>query len=326
MDIKQQCLKILSQNNYVEERQLKYGQNYNYDGWDYINNPIPEYSYKNLFKDGEIAVTKNNRFSYVPAHTHEFIEMNYVFKGKSSQHLNNELQLLKEGELIILDHTMVHRIDYSGKDDLTVNILIKDSGAVSKILSNIGSKKNKVTNFLNQCTMPGKLGHSNYMIFDLKKSPVALNLANLITYQGITDSKKVELLSLLTSAMFEELPNCLVKNYSDFAQRDQDLEEMIFYINSHCATVTLQDLSEEFSYNPNYISNMIKERTGKTFKELVELRRLDTAQNLIIKTELSLNEINEMIGYKDTTSLYRIFKKYLHQTPAAFRNEVRGAK
>ena len=56
----------------------------------------------------------------------------------------------------------------------------------------------------------------------------------------------------------------------------------------------------------------------------MELRRLDMAENLIIKTKLRLDEINQMIGYHDSTSLYRIFKKHLNMTPAVYRDEVRG--
>lgn len=328
MNISQLCDQILSQVNYIEEHQLKYGENYNYDGWDFVSNPIPEMPRANLFtdKDSDIIVTKNNRFSYVPAHTHEFVEINYVFKGKSQQQLNGQEHNLKAGELLILDHTMVHRIGYSDKDDLTANILLKDNATISRIIESTGHQDTVITNFLRNTTMPGKLGHSNYMIFDLNKNPAAKDIADLIVYKGLTHEKNRIQMQLLVSSLIEELPVCLEANYSDFSltSKDQTLEEIALYINTHCSSVTLTELSQEFGYNPNYISNLIKKRTGKTFKELVELRRLDMAENLIIKTNLRLDEINQMIGYHDSTSLYRIFKKHLNMTPAVYRDEVRG--
>lgn len=323
MGIYQLCDQLLSQNNYIEERQLEYGQNFNYDGWDYIRNPIPEIPLGSLFNDGEIAVTKSNRFSYVPAHTHEFVEMNYIFKGSSHQLLNGQKRDLHAGELLLLDHSMVHRIGYSGQNDLTANILLRDAETVSKIISNTG-RKSEVVSFLRQTAMPGKLGHSNYMIFDLNKHPAAKDLADLIIYKGLCRENNANLMNLLMTALVEELPSCLTVNYSDFTVRDQALEEIVLYINAHFSSVSLTELSQKFSYNPNYISNLIKAKTGKTFKELVERRRLDMAQNLIIKTDLPLEEINSMVGYQDPTSLYRIFKKYLNTSPALFRKKIRG--
>lgn len=59
----------------VESLQRSMKSNVNYMDLDYINNPIPQMPQADLFKDGDIAITKNNRFSYVPAHTHSFIEL-----------------------------------------------------------------------------------------------------------------------------------------------------------------------------------------------------------------------------------------------------------
>lgn len=45
-----------------------------------------------FFENGNIAITKSNRFSFVPAHKHQFIELNYVYKGKgqSVQYIDDE--------------------------------------------------------------------------------------------------------------------------------------------------------------------------------------------------------------------------------------------
>ena len=62
----------------VELKQRQSHGNVNYMDLDYVNNPIPQMPRSDFFKHGDIAGTKNNRFSYVPAHTHSFIELNYM--------------------------------------------------------------------------------------------------------------------------------------------------------------------------------------------------------------------------------------------------------
>ena len=321
--IHEKCKQLLYQNTFVEEYQLKHHRNLNYDGLDYVHNPIPEIPYGSLFSNGKIAVTKNNRFSFVPAHTHKFIEMNYVFSGKSHQFLNNNDITSTEGQLLIIDRGIVQKINYSNNDDLIVNILIKDIHELSTLIGELPIKNTELYKFLEHCTLPGLLGHSNYLICDLNLNPVAKSLIDTIIYKGM-ETKYNYSIELIMVAFINELSTCITKNVSDFSIDEQNIEEIIQYINNHYATITLDKLSCHFNYNPNYLSNKIKLKTGKSFKELIELRRIDTAQNLIIKTDLSLTEINQLIGYQNVTSLYRLFKKYLDCSPAEFRQKVRS--
>nr|WP_244048779.1 AraC family transcriptional regulator [Lactiplantibacillus plantarum] len=128
-----------------------------------------------------------------------------------------------------------------------------------------------------------------------------------------------------STTLILELSQSIEQEYINFSDNtDDNLLPIIQYINQNFASVTLRDVSAKFSYNTNYLGNKLKEATGKTFKELVDRRRISAAQNLVIKTNCTLADICDIIGYQNTSSLFRLFKKYLKTTPSEYKRKVSG--
>ncbi|RXW92692.1 helix-turn-helix domain-containing protein [Enterococcus faecium] len=76
-----------------------------------------------------------------------------------------------------------------------------------------------------------------------------------------------------------------------------------------------------FGYNPVYLSNKLKMYFDASFQELVLKKKFDFALELIQETSFSLEETANRIGYKQTTSLFKLFKKYSTCTPNEWRNK-----
>lgn len=90
---------------------------------------------------------------------------------------------------------------------------------------------------------------------------------------------------------------------------------MIRYMNDHFHTVSLQDLSGRFSYHPNYISGILHRQTGKTFSELLLEIRMEHALVLMKGTDLTNEEIADLLGYTSTTNYYKAFRRYYGSAP-----------
>ncbi|MCV3322518.1 AraC family transcriptional regulator [Pediococcus ethanolidurans] len=311
--------------NDIEKSQLSKGENYNYMDLDFINNPIPQMPQWNFFKNGSIAVTKSNRFSYVPAHTHSFIELNYMYAGSCTQYIDDERIDLKPGNLILVDKDIVQRIDYTGRDDILVNILIKNDINVSSLFQLIPESLNIISRLIYNVANRDSL-HNNFVLFDLNKNIIALNLIESLIQKGLSLPIPVhrnQSMVLLLAALIIELETTIKKSVINFS--DSDMESVlpiIHYINDNYATVSISSISEKFGYNSNYLSNKLKKSTGKSFQELVDRRRLSVAENLMIKTNVSSSDICELIGFKNVTSLFRLFKHYLNTTPSQYRKKV----
>jgi len=97
--------------------------------------------------------------------------------------------------------------------------------------------------------------------------------------------------------------------------------KVLDYIDKHFTSCTLKETAAHFGYNPVYLSNKLKMYFDASFQELVLKKKFDFALELIQETSFSLEEIANRIGYKQTTSLFKLFKKYSTCTPNEWRNK-----
>lgn len=289
-----------------------------------MNSTIIKMPFWNFFDHGKISVTKSNRFSYVPAHTHSFIEMNYVLSGSSHQYVDDQKILLQPGQLLIMDRDVQQRINYAGKDDLLINILIRDDDEIIQLLSGLDVQQNLMCRFLFNAAQP-KFNHDNYLICDLHNSVTATNLIEAIIINGWqNDGSHNQLIQLLTKSLLLATNNLVIQRKTNFVNVQQDeLLPIINYLNTHFQTITLNELAAHFGYNPNYLGDKIKRTMGRSFKEILQLRRLNIASNLMEQTNLSMHEISAAIGYENHSSMFRLFKDILHTTPTEYRKRVR---
>lgn len=62
-------------------------------------------------------------------------------------------------------------------------------------------------------------------------------------------------------------------------------------------------------------------KTGKTFKELLQEKRLTQAAYFLKHTSLHVDEIGEAVGYSNLSYFHRIFQEKYGMTPKKYRNE-----
>ncbi len=93
------------------------------------------------------------------------------------------------------------------------------------------------------------------------------------------------------------------------------------YIKRNYANeITVKELANHFSVNPNYFSTIFKQETGVTLTNYLKDTRIQKACDLLRNTHSTINEIAQIVGYEDTQYFYRVFKKTLGITPLEYRN------
>ncbi len=86
--------------------------------------------------------------------------------------------------------------------------------------------------------------------------------------------------------------------------------------------ISLVSVSSEISVSPNYLSALIKKSTGKTFIDLLTQKRIETAKDLLLCTNLKIKEISEKCGYNDQHYFSYCFKKYVGVSPNTCRQNM----
>lgn len=98
------------------------------------------------------------------------------------------------------------------------------------------------------------------------------------------------------------------------------VHQAVAYINEHfTANLTLRDLAERLSFSPNYLGQLFREQTGRTFNEYLNTVRLKYACSLLCSTSLTIKEIAYCSGYRSVEYFIYSFKNHMSVTPSHYR-------
>lgn len=84
----------------------------------------------------------------------------------------------------------------------------------------------------------------------------------------------------------------------------------------------VQEYANRLNLHPNYLSQVMKAKTGKTTNQWISDRTLSAAKTLLKNTTLSSKEIAYMLGFKEPTHFGRFFKKQTGVTPHSFKKSA----
>lgn len=80
-------------------------------------------------------------------------------------------------------------------------------------------------------------------------------------------------------------------------------------------------VAEHFYISEEYVSKYFKENTGFNFLEYVTKIKMETAQQLLLNGNYTVNKIAEAVGYNSAIAFRRAFKAYTGKTPVEWRQQ-----
>jgi two-component system response regulator YesN len=98
------------------------------------------------------------------------------------------------------------------------------------------------------------------------------------------------------------------------------IRKAISYINENYGNrISLQDVAHHTCLSPNYLSQLFKQETGKSFLEHLTLFRVAAAKKLLVQSNLTISEIAYKLGYDMPSYFSEVFKRNEGLTPSQYR-------
>jgi len=81
-------------------------------------------------------------------------------------------------------------------------------------------------------------------------------------------------------------------------------------------------MAADLGYERTYLSKFVRQATGSTFKQLVNVERMRRAALLLRGTTRPIYEIAEEVGLANLTSFYQRFREYAGCKPQEYRKQA----
>lgn len=104
------------------------------------------------------------------------------------------------------------------------------------------------------------------------------------------------------------------------SETDHITGSVIQYIEDHYQEdISLDLLADHLSLSRGYLSTYFKEKTGTNFVDYVISYRINKAKEILLNTDLKVQEVSQLVGYSNVSTFIRVFKKLTGLTPGDFK-------
>ncbi|WP_462409547.1 AraC family transcriptional regulator [Neobacillus sp. Marseille-QA0830] len=270
--------------------------------------------------DENVSISMQPYESEIPLHMHDYIEMMFVYRGNCELTIKGEKITLRKGELILINHEVPHKVASITKDDIVINMILKQDYLSPAFLRRL-SQKSIISQFMIESLVSHRK-NNQFLIFRPKEHTKVTEIMENIMCEffdrdfgskEIIDSYLIVLFSTLIRYNHNQTKNETIN------QPFISLVAFLKYIEDHYRDCSLVQMAKTFGFNPSYLSTLLKKGTGKSFKELLQIQRLNQAALFLANTDIAIPEIAEEVGYSSVTFFYKKFKELFQDTPNSYR-------
>jgi len=247
-------------------------------------------------------------------HNHVFYEFFLCKQGEICIKTAEEDILLKSGDVAIIPPSRSHVLKSSSEntEGYTIPFICKkiNSDSTADIYKKLTPIINNKTHIFNNCQK---------YISDVEK--IIESTLNCTSESFLTAFHFIEILFYLgidKSKSSENTPPKKIHATSDEIERMMKLDSIIS--NRYLQKNTVADYAKELFISARQLDRLAIKRFGKSIHQLIVDNRFKLAEQLLITTNLTVEDIALRVGFSSSASLYKEFKKRKGVTPAVFRS------
>lgn len=268
---------------------------------------------ENIISNKMISVDIRSEISSTPSHTHDFLEMLYIFSGSAIHYYKEKKTPLSKGKYVFIDFNSEHSLKNKSDDFKAITCTFVPEFIDSTLLGCTGiadALKSYNINLVSRSI-------ADIAFFDDDPERI-LPLLELMMDEY--KRKDAGYMSIIRSCLIQILVLTTRKTELVTAHIDERISEIAEYINgNYSENVTLEEMSKRFYCSLSNISILFKKHMGMTFTEYLRKTRMEAACKLLVNTVKSIDEIANDTGYSDVRSFRKHFKNSYNVTPLRFR-------
>ncbi|UTR15770.1 AraC family transcriptional regulator [Salipaludibacillus sp. LMS25] len=271
--------------------------------------PFFTFFYYKHWKNYEMAVP----------HTHEAIEIMYVLDGRCLIETEHETILLREGQYILLDSYVPHRLIATKTVScrmLNIEFIFKEMTDIMPSIQQL-SEQSPPLKHLCQLNVP-------YIVLD-DMNDVGTVLRNLVLEldKKETVDLKVQLLTAQLLVHVAEAACDRGTRHGATNRQQRYITQAIQYMHQHYDhPVTVADIAQHVHLNEAYLQRLFKREMSCTVMSYLTSFRIKKAKMLLRHSSVPITEIASYIGLNSRQHFSFLFKKHCGCSPNKYRQNI----
>lgn len=291
----------------------------------YTSAPAMVVDSRKLLDSGRlIQIRPHTRFIHFPRHTHNYVEVIYMCSGRTTHIVDGDRVVLRQGELLFLSQKAEQEILPAEEEDVAVNFIILPE-FFDQALHMIGAEDNLVRQFIVGCLKDAQsdIGYLHFRVADVL--PIQNLVENLLWTIMNNQPNKRSINQVTMGLLFLQLMNYTDKVEVGKDHYEQELLLYVYrYVEERYKDGSLSDLAAGLGSDISSLSRRIRRLTGRTYTDLVQIKRLSQARFLLETTNLPVSDVGMAVGYDNLSYFHRIFRESTGMSPGQWRRSRRG--
>ena len=118
---------------------------------------------------------------------------------------------------------------------------------------------------------------------------------------------------------------CLLTKEHSLSKYSPIVKQALMFINLNISSnLTVKKVAQEVSLSPDYLTRLFKKELGVNIITYINRKRIHTSLELLKNTNLSIEEIGDLIGLSNTSYFYTMFKREIGVSPKQYRNSLKS--
>ncbi len=245
-------------------------------------------------------------------HSHSYHELFICMKGNVFIKTENGLVHLQEKDICIVPSNLLHiklptekNVELVGIGISFVQRHVKDAANLYKIFQDFFVQEDII------------LLHQQPQLYN-QLAEILNNISNQENYLPA-----LKLAVLLSDIINSNLVATSGQNGNKFLDDNNRQRKLDHLINVHFSkNLTSADIAKDLFISVRQLDRIVQKRYGTTLRNVINDKRMLVACQMLLETEMSVDNIGTAVGFCSRSSFYREFKKKYHMTPAEYRKVI----
>ena len=251
-----------------------------------------------------------NKHNMPVQHYHDAYEIYLQLEGRRYVFFDNICHTLEPGDLMIFKPFDIHYAESREVDYYERYVLNFHQEDLKLILSD--AEISMLFQKINSCVVH-LTQEQKEVVYDFFKTIKDYSMQRGFLSEKLTYSAVMQFLMYITKCLntkMEEKPNTILPQVRDALE---------YISKNYKEKIVLEELAETANMSKYHFCRTFHSVTGATAIEYITNVRLTKVHNLLLNTELGIEEIARETGFGAGTTLTRVFKKVYGMSPRDFR-------